>query len=152
MARVKVDIPDNYIFSTSLSVRISDVNYGGHTGNDSIVKFMHEARMNFLKALGIKDEVHIAPEIGLIVADLAVEYRKETFYNEEIVIDIAVDDFNKYGFDIYYHLRLKSVGDTVAKGKTGIVFFNYVKRKISSSPPELLEKLKNLTKQSHGGN
>ena len=40
MARIKLDMPDNYIFSTELPVRISDINYGGHLSNDAMLSML----------------------------------------------------------------------------------------------------------------
>ena len=55
MARIKIDLPDNFSFTTSIPIRITDVNYGGHVGNDTILSLIHEARMQFLKQLGYSE-------------------------------------------------------------------------------------------------
>lgn len=122
MARIKIIIPDKFLFQHFLRVRVTDLNYGAHTGNDKILTFMHEARMNFFRSLGIKDEVNIIPDVGIIVADAAIEYKAETFFDDAITIKVAIDNINKYGFDMYY-LLLKDDGKVIARGKTGIVFF-----------------------------
>ena len=49
MARIKIDMPDNYLFSTTLDVRISDINYANHLSNDSVLSFVHESRVRFLR-------------------------------------------------------------------------------------------------------
>ena len=48
MARVKLQLPEAFTFSTDLDVRVSDVNYGNHLGNDRMVTLLHEARLRFL--------------------------------------------------------------------------------------------------------
>jgi acyl-CoA thioester hydrolase len=50
-------------------------------------------------------------------------------------------DFNKYGFDMLYLIVNKQTGKEVARGKTGIVCFDYEKRKVVSVPAPLIEKL-----------
>ncbi|MCH5718100.1 acyl-CoA thioesterase [Niabella hibiscisoli] len=55
MARIKVPLPPHFTFSTSIAIRITDVNYGGHVGNDAILSIIHEARLQFLKALGYSE-------------------------------------------------------------------------------------------------
>jgi hypothetical protein len=37
MARVKIDLPDKFIFKTEIPIRINDINYGGHLGNDAVL-------------------------------------------------------------------------------------------------------------------
>jgi acyl-CoA thioester hydrolase len=43
---------------------------------------------------------------------------------------------------MFYRLRNKETGKDVAIGKTGIVFFDYEKRKVASIPAGFLEKIK----------
>lgn len=143
MARIKLDLPEKFIFSTNYTVRISDVNYGGHVGNDAILTIMQEGRLALLKAMGIKDELSIDATTGIIVADAAVVYKSEGFHGDELVIKIAVDDFSKFGFDIYYQLINIQSGKEVARGKTGIVCMNYSERKLVAVPPKFEERLKN---------
>ncbi len=142
MARIKIELPEKFKFTTQYTVRIADVNYGGHVGNDSILTIMQEARLQYLQFLGYKNEISIGEHVGIIVADAAVVYKSESFYGEVITIKIAVDDFNKYGFDIYYHLIAAENGREIARGKTGIVCLNYKEKKIAVVPEELLEKLR----------
>ena len=52
MARVKLALPESFSFETDIKVRISDINYGGHLGNDSVMSLIHEARLRFLEKYG----------------------------------------------------------------------------------------------------
>jgi len=45
MARIKIEIPDKFIYKTEIPIRITDINYGGHLGNDSLLSIIHEARV-----------------------------------------------------------------------------------------------------------
>ncbi|MEM9391915.1 MAG: thioesterase family protein, partial [Bacteroidota bacterium] len=80
MARIKINFPEDFIFKSKITIRVTDVNYGGHVGNDSILSIMHEVRLQFLKHLGFKSEVDIDENVGLIVADVAVQYKAESFH------------------------------------------------------------------------
>ena len=55
MARIKLDLPGRFPFSTELRVRITDVNYGGHMGNDALLGLLHEARVQFLAHYGLSE-------------------------------------------------------------------------------------------------
>lgn len=134
MARIHFDLPEKFIFETELSVRVSDLNYGGHVGNDRILLFMQEARVIFYRNLGFQSEVSLEGEIGQIVTDVLVVYKSESFLGDVLTIKIAVADFTKYGFDMIYLLQDKVTGRSVASGKTGIVCFDYTKRKVASIP------------------
>ena len=49
MARVKLTLPDACHFHTEVAVRIGDINYGGHLGNDAVLSLAHEARLQYFK-------------------------------------------------------------------------------------------------------
>jgi acyl-CoA thioester hydrolase len=142
MARIEIELPQEFIFSTELVVRVTDLNYGNHVGNDNILGLMHEARMQFYRKLGFKNELSFEGSIGQVISDAAIVYKAEAFFGETLICEIAAADFNKYGFDLLYRLTNKESGREVARGKTGIVCFDYDKRKVASAPAVLLDKLK----------
>ncbi|MBP0048438.1 thioesterase family protein [Marinobacterium sp. AK62] len=132
MARIKLEMPDNYLFSTELAVRISDINYGGHLGNDAVLSMVHEARLRFLNHYHYTEmDVEGA---SIIMTDSAIVYKAEGFHGDRIQVDVTVADFNKYGCDIYYLLSNKDTAVEIAHAKTGIVFFDYDERKVLTVP------------------
>jgi len=144
MPRLQLDLPEKFIFSTEITVRASDVNYGGHVGNDAILTLMQEARIVLYRQLGFTDELSFEGSVGQIISDAMILYKSESFLGDVLAIKIAVADFSKYGFDMLYLIGNKSTGKEVARGKTGIVCFDYERKKVASVPPILLEKLRSL--------
>jgi acyl-CoA thioester hydrolase len=142
MGRIIIDLPENRVFATELTVRVADLNYGGHVGNDSILALMQEARVAFYRSLGFKDEVSLEGSVGQIISDAAIQYKSESFLGDVLIITIFLAEFNKYGFDMFYQMITKETGKEVARGKTGIVCFDYDKRKVASIPTGFSEKLK----------
>jgi YbgC/YbaW family acyl-CoA thioester hydrolase len=142
MARIELNLPSDFLFSTELSVRVTDLNYGNHVGNDNILSLMHEARMQFYRKLGFKNELSFEGSIGQVISDAAIVYKAEAFFGEILVCQISAGDFNKYGFDLFYLITNKETGKEVARGKTGIVCFDYDKRKVASAPAILIGKLR----------
>ena len=134
MARIKITPPKKFDFSTEISLRISDINYGGHLGHDSILSLAHEARVRFFKSHGFTELNVFGP--AMILSDVAIYYKSEGFYGDSIVIDIAVCDYLKYGCDLVYRLSDKESGNVVALLKTGIVFIYYEKREVAPVPKE----------------
>jgi len=144
MARIEIQLPEKFIFHSEIGVRVSDLNYGNHVGNDSILTLMQEARTLFYRSMGFESEVRLEGMIGQIVSDAAIVYKSESFLGDTLKVEIAVGDLNKYGFDLFYKITNKATGKEVAHGKTGIVCFDYFKRKMASIPEKLVEKLKSL--------
>jgi acyl-CoA thioester hydrolase len=52
MARIKLQLPEKFVFETTIKVQIGDINYGGHMSNDAYLKLAHEARIRFLETQG----------------------------------------------------------------------------------------------------
>lgn len=141
MARIKIELPEIFHFTTSIPVRITDINYGGHVGNDTVLSIIHEARMQFLKNIGYT-ELNMEGT-SLIMSDVSIEFKNELFYGDIIKASVAAGDFSRAAFSLFYKLEKmpadKPVLLTVAK--TGMVCYNYELKKISLLPEEARIKL-----------
>src|SRR5688500_10620244 len=119
MARIKIDLPCKFDFCTSIPVRITDLNYGGHVGNDTVLSIIHEARVQFLRSHGY-DELNMNG-VGLIMSDAAIEFKAELFYGDMVCAFVTTGDFTGVAFNIYYKLQ-KEIDKNimiVALAKTG---------------------------------
>lgn len=141
MPRIQIDLPQRFLFTTELTVRASDLNYGNHVGHDAVLTLMQEARVQLYRSLGFKNELNFEGAVGQVIADVAVQYKSESFLADQLMISIGVSGFNKYGFDMYYLMENKLTGKEVARGKTGIVCFDYDTRKVARIPEVLKMRL-----------
>ena len=136
MARIKLTLPEHKIFTTKIAVRITDINYGNHLGNDALVSMLHEARMQWLTSLNYT-EINIE-NAALIMADLAVEYKSESYYGDVFLIDIFIGEITKVSFEIFYNIYTMRKGESIliAKAKTGMVCYDYHAKKVVNIPEE----------------
>ena len=102
MARVKINIPEEILATIIIPIRITDINYGNHVGNDSFVGIIHEARVSWLSMYNYT-ELNIG-DAGLIMSDLEIEFKKESFYSDIIEVQISAGEISKIGFELYYQL------------------------------------------------
>ena len=124
MARLHLDFPeDQYYYSTPLTVRVTDINAANHLGNDSMISMISEARALFLFEFGVAETERDGT--GIIVTDLATTYRAEAHARDELLFEVGVVDFNKYGGDITFRITRPRDKALVAMAKSGFVFFNY---------------------------
>jgi acyl-CoA thioesterase FadM len=135
MGRVKLVLPKELSFQTEIKLRISDINYGGHLGNDAVLSLIHEARLQFLDSLGYTEKD--VEGFGIIMTDSAIVYKTQGFYGDTAVIYVGTDEFNDYGCDIFYKLVNKETGKEIARAKTGIVLFDYDKQKVAKLPEQV---------------
>jgi len=129
MNRIKIELPATFPFSTNIKIRITDLNYGGHVGNDSFLSIIHEARQQFLKNHGYEELKFEG--VGLIMADAGIEYKSEINYGDEILVSVAAHNFTRLGFDLYYKLEILSEGEKKLAGraKTGMLCYDYAAKK-----------------------
>ncbi|GBG03599.1 thioesterase [Azospira sp. I13] len=139
MARIQIDLPEQFRFSTEIPLYIGHINYGGHLDNALLLSLVSEARVRFFKSLGYS-ELDVEG-VGIVVADAAVQYKAEAFHGETMVIAMTPVDFNKYGCDLVWRMTDQASGREVARGKTGILFFDYGPRKVAPVPAVFLAKV-----------
>jgi acyl-CoA thioesterase FadM len=142
MPRILIDLPEHWQFSTEIRLRVTDMNYGNHLGNDALLGILHEARCRFLQNLGYT-EMNLEG-LGIIMTDSAIVYKSEAFTGDILQINVAAGDFNKYGFDLYYKVWNVSQNKLTAEAKTGICTFNYQSKKLASLPEAARARLKQL--------
>jgi acyl-CoA thioester hydrolase len=127
MPRITIEIPDQFAFATELPVYIGHINYGNHLDNAQLVSLVSEARVRYFKSLGYT-ELDIEG-VGIVVADVAAQYRSEGRHGETMVVAMAAEHFGKHGCDLVWRMTDRASGREVARGKHGIVFFDYATRK-----------------------
>ncbi|MCU0322413.1 MAG: thioesterase family protein [Chitinophagaceae bacterium] len=142
MQRIKIQLPEKFSFSTTIQVRITDLNYGGHVGNDTFLSLIHEARQQFLNHYGYS-ELNFE-NTGLIMADVALEFKKELNYGQTIQIHVQASEFDKLGFDIYYLLEIIHPEKNIVAGKakTGMLCYDYANKKKVAVPEKAIEKFR----------
>lgn len=133
MARLQLHFPEEqYCYSTRLTVRVTDINAAGHLGNDSMISMISEARARFLYEFGIGEARDDG--VGIIVTDLATTYKAEAHARDQLLFEVGVMDFNKYGGDITFRISRPHDLALVAMAKSGFVFFDYKNARVVPMP------------------
>jgi YbgC/YbaW family acyl-CoA thioester hydrolase len=135
MPRVEIVLPEHFPFSTELEVRVTELNYGNHVGNDQLLGLIHEARRRYIRSLGA-DEIG-ADGVGIVIADAAVVYRAQAFYGDRLKIEVAAGELQSRSCAFFY--KVSKAGSVVAEARTGVVCFDFKAQKAMSFPPALLQ-------------
>lgn len=142
MARVKLKFPNRKpLFIAKIPLRISDMNYGNHLGNDTFLSIIHEARVQWLQSLSYT-ELNVGG-CGLIMADAMIAYKNQAYYGDIVHVEIFIDEISGKSFDVLYKLSVQK-GETlqlIAEAKTGMACFDYQNQKISTIPSLFLSQL-----------
>ncbi len=139
MARLKIDFPDNFIFSTEIPVRIGDMNRGMHLGHEIFLVIIEEARARLLAKFGYTDTD--IKGLGLILTDASIVYLSQVRYGQTLKVDIAVIDFSSRGFDMVYRISDTKTGVESARAKTGVLLYDYKQQKVTTIPEDFKRQL-----------
>jgi YbgC/YbaW family acyl-CoA thioester hydrolase len=136
----------DFTFTMPYTVRIADINYGGHVANSAVLNFFQDARISYLEELGGFSEMNIGGGCGLILPEAHVKYCSEMFLFDELVIGVKVTRIGRSSFQMAY--RIERDEKLTAEGETTLVCFDYQTRKprrIDKTFRALLEKFEEFT-------
>ncbi len=136
MARITLMPLASYPFSTQMTVRVSDLNYGNHLSNHKILAFAHEARVRYLASIG-QTELDFGGK-GLIMADAAIVFRQQAFLGDDLVIEIGIAEISRSSFEIHYRISNQHTHAIIALVKTAMVCYDYSRNKVVSIPPNTI--------------
>ena len=122
-----------------IEVRVGDINYGGHMGNDKALLVFHDARLAFLESLGFSEKNIGGP--GIIMRDAHVTFRKEVFLHDNLLVEVGIDEVSSTSFNMIYSVRRENDNAVVFTGSTGLVAFDYDLRRVVRVPEVFLEKI-----------
>jgi len=74
---------------------------------------------------------------------VGIEFKNELFYGDTVKASVAIAEMSKVSFELYYKLEKEADGKTVliATAKTGMVCYNYEKKKVTAIPDEVRGRL-----------
>jgi acyl-CoA thioester hydrolase len=124
----------------AFEVRVGDINYGGHMGNDKALQLFHDTRLKFLHLLGFS-ESEIGEGKGIIMTEAHIYFKKEAFLYDQLYANIEVGAIERYMFELKYVICRENDGQVVLEGTTRQLAFDYKKRKVSSLPDDFRKKL-----------
>ncbi len=137
MPRIRLEARPEYCFKAVMTVRTTDLNYGGHLGNDRLLALVHEARVSFLASFEWS-EMNCAG-VSLIMSDTAIIFQNEAFAGDQLVFEVSMGEATRVGFRIFNRIRLSSDNKDIALVENGMVCFDYEQRKVCSLPQAVLD-------------
>jgi len=146
MPRIRLTEQEAYELHYTLQVRPQDINYSGHVGNDNLIAMTGAARAFAFHEMGVSELDLGDGRTGVIMTDLAVNYRAEAFLFDELSIDTHFAEVGRSGFRMFHRVRKES--RTVALVEAGFATFNYREKRVSPVPDQFLGLLRALGRDS----
>lgn len=133
---------EGYRFTIPYTVRVADVNYGGHVANSAVLNFFQDARIAYLAHLGPFSELDIGEGCGIILPEARVRYLAEMFLADSLEIGVRVREVRRSAFVMEY--RIEREGVAMAEGTTNLVSFDYRVRRTKRLPDSFRRTLRNF--------
>ena len=121
---------DNYTHAGTYKIRVGDINYGGHMGNDKALLLFHDARIYFLEQHGFSESD--IGGAGIIMGDAHVYFKKEVFMGDELKVYVHIENLRGLSFEMHYTVLRQD--EDVLYGSTKLVAFDYKLRKVVKIP------------------
>ncbi|WP_458526731.1 acyl-CoA thioesterase [Onishia taeanensis] len=140
MPRVRLDFPtDAILHRHSLSVRITDMNYGRHLGHDALVSLLHEARTEALASRGLREwDLGGCPSV---VADLAIQYQGEAAWPDMLTVETAIPPVEGKALCVYHRVMREHDQRPVATARLNLVLLDPAAGKPVAVPGAVQEAL-----------
>ncbi len=127
---------EGFAFVHRERVRFRDLDAFGHANNAVFLTYLEQARIEFLRHLGLLGDVH---DMTMILARAEIDFRSQATLGEEIDIGVRPSRFGTKSFDLDYELR---AGDRlVAEARTVLVAFDYASGETIELPDSWRERL-----------
>jgi acyl-CoA thioester hydrolase len=128
-------------FKWPYRIAISDINYGGHMGNDRSLSLFHEARIAYLNSIECSEK-DIGDGYGIIMKDAYIDFLAEIFHGDQLEIHVHLGEIKGLLFNLEYQVFRAADHKWVLKGRTGILAFDYQKGKVVRTPSSFFQKIK----------
>lgn len=97
------DWEKGFLFSYPIQVRFSETDMFGHLNNTVTFTYFEQARINYLKSLGLMNDWLVPTGERIpVVADLQCDYMKQVFFDETIDVYVKADSIGNSSVDLHY--------------------------------------------------
>lgn len=96
----------------------------GITHHSNYIRWMEEARVDFLEKIGFGYDKLEQEGIASPVIAIDCEYKESSTFNDDIEIDVFLDDYTGVRLTIRYEMRKVNTKNIVFKGKSKHCFID----------------------------
>jgi len=140
MARIRIDLPDTFLYQRDFRVPAAFINSADHMGAEHMLAIAVETKGEFIKSLGYRSNMDVEG-LGLIMADSGVVYFAESDLDDVLRIELGLTNIADKSAEFIYQVTNVTKDCVAARVKCGILFFDYEAKKPEAIPVNFLEKI-----------
>jgi YbgC/YbaW family acyl-CoA thioester hydrolase len=139
MPRVILTEQPVYFHEFHVVIKSEHINFAGHLDNGSVIFFAGQAREAMLKDMGFSEGDLGSAGVGIIIAEITVNFRSEGFLDEVLLIESGIGEISGRGFRFFH--RICRGDRLIALAETGAAAFDYSTRKPVPVPEKFVKKI-----------
>jgi acyl-CoA thioester hydrolase len=132
-------VGEEYRFALPIQVRFRDIDAMGHVNNAVYFSYMEQARISYLRALGLTPEC--LGETSFIIAEATCRFKAPVSFGMPLVVRVRVAEMRGSSFFMDYSIEEQGTGRVMAVGRTANVVYDYAASKSVPIPPEWRAKI-----------
>lgn len=122
--------------TTGMEPYIHKINYYetdkmGITHHSNYIRFMEEARVDYMERLGWGYDRLEAMGVVSPVIGASCRYRKSTTFGDELIIEVKVEKYGSIKLSLAYTMKDAGTGEICAEGRSEHCFLDKDKRPVS---------------------
>ena len=134
-------MPD-FHFYHPIEVRYGDLDPQGHVNNAKYMTYMEQARIAYLRHLGLFTEGQSFMDIGIILADAQINFLAAIQFGQSVRVGVRASRLGNRSLTMEYCIEDAESGQELATGSSVLVAYDYRERRsipISSSWREAID-------------
>jgi acyl-CoA thioester hydrolase len=132
-------VSEEYRFALPIEVRFRDIDAMGHVNNAVFFSYMEQARVSYLRALGLMPER--LDGISFIIAEATCRFKAPVPFGMPLVVRVRVAEMRGSSFFMDYSIEEQGTGRVMAMGQTVSVVYDYTASRSAPIPPEWRAKI-----------
>ena len=131
----------NFRFYHPIEVRYGDLDPQGHLNNAKFVTFFEQARIQYFRHLGLFKEGQSFMDIGVILADVHVAYKKPVEWGTPVKVGVRAMKIGNKSITVEQTVVHAETEELFAIGEVVMVAYDYHTGKSIPIPQEWREKV-----------
>lgn len=108
---------EEFSFFRTIKVRFSETDMFGHLNNSSAFVYLEEARIEYLKHIGLMKK-YLEPnnDLMIVAADMQCDYLKQVYFDEKLSVYVKAQSIGNSSVDLHY-LAKNEKGEPCLSGR-----------------------------------
>ncbi|HSG52192.1 MAG TPA: tol-pal system-associated acyl-CoA thioesterase [Rheinheimera sp.] len=131
------------IFTFPVRVYYEDTDAGGIVYYANYLKFFERARTEWLRALGIEQDLLLSKNVAFVVTQVLMDNKKPARFNELLTVSSQISTLKQASL-VFDQLIHNAAGDVVCSAQIKVACIALQEMKARSIPAEVAEVLKSV--------